>query len=72
MGEIYQTTGQGFEGKKNAGSNSFIVGGGLDFGGYLSKRFDWLIGMDYFIENTADKLILHRFVAKIGTRIKLN
>lgn len=72
IGEIYQTSSQGFEEKKNAGSNAFTLGGGLDFGGYISKQIDWIFGMDYFIENTEDKLILHRFVAKIGTRIKLN
>ena len=72
IGEVYKTTEDGFEEVKNAGTNSIVFGGGLNFGGYISKRFDWILGMDYFIELTEDELVLHRFVAKIGTRIKLN
>ena len=71
IGEIFQTTGEGFDEKIGAGTTSFTIGGGLNFGGYISKRLDWFLGMNYFIENTEDKLILHRFVLKLGTRIKL-
>lgn len=70
IGEIFQTTGDGFDEKIGAGTTSFTVGGGLNLGGYISKRFDWVLGMDYFIENTEDKLVLHRFVVKLGIRIK--
>jgi len=72
LGEIYQTTSEGFEIINNAGSNSLALGSGIDFGGFVSKGMDWLLGFEYFIENTADELILHRFVGKLGVRIKLN
>ncbi len=72
IGEIFQTTAQGFEALSGAGTNSFIRGSGLDFGGYLSSKIDWLFGAEYFFESTPDKLNLQRFLVKLGTRIKLN
>lgn len=71
IGEIYRTTAEGFDEEIRAGTNSFTLGGGLNLGGYISKRFDWIMGMDYFIEDTEDGLILHRFVLKLGIRIKI-
>lgn len=72
IGDVYETQNNGFEKGKFRGSNSIVFGGAFDLGGYISKRFDWLLGFDYYAESTEDKLILHRFAAKIGTRIKLN
>ncbi len=71
-GKVFTTQNNGFTEEKFRGSNSFIFGGAFDVGGYISKRFDWLLGFDYYAESTEDKLILHRFVAKLGTRIKFN
>lgn len=72
IGEIYQTSTTGFQEVNAAGSNSFILGNGLDLGGKINDRIDWLFGVDYFIELTEDALVLHRFVSKLGTRINLN
>ncbi len=71
IGEKYRLTDGNFEEVKRAGTNSIVLGSGLDFGGYVSKSIDWLIGFDYLIESTQDQLILHRFVAKLGVRKKL-
>lgn len=71
-GDVFETQNNGFNEVGFRGSNSIVFGGAFDVGGYLSKRFDWLLGFDYYAENTEDKLILHRFAAKLGTRIKLN
>lgn len=71
-GDVFETQDNEFTKVKFRGSNSFVFGGGLDLGGYLSKRFDWLLGFDYYAEKTEDKLTLHRFVLKLGTRIKIN
>lgn len=71
-GSVFKTAGTGFKEARFSGSNSFVFGSGIDLGAYLTKRFDWLFGFDYYAESTEDKLILHRFVAKLGTRIKLN
>lgn len=72
IGEIYETVNEDFIEKNNAGTNSYTLGLGLDFGGYLNQRIDWLFGVEYFSEFTSDQLILHRFLAKLGIRIKLN
>lgn len=71
LGEKFTTTDQGLESSKFAGTSSIALGGGLNLGGYICKNLDWIIGLDYFIEKTEDQLILHRFVAIVGTRIKL-
>ncbi len=71
-GDVFETVGNEIEKVNFRGTNSFIFGGAFDLGGYLTKRFDWLLGFDYFAERTEDKLLLNRFVAKLGTRIKLN
>lgn len=71
-GDVYETQEGGLKEVNFRGSNSIIFGGGLDIGGYLSQRSDWLLGFDYFAEGTEDKLTLHRFVLKLGTRIKIN
>ena len=68
---VYETTTSGFEAKESFGTNSLALGSGIDLTGSLSKDLLWLIGFDYFAEFTDDSLILHRFVGKIGTRIKL-
>jgi len=72
IGNVFETQNNGFKEVNLRGSNSIVFGGAFDVGGYLSKRFDWLLGFDYYAENTEDKLLLHRFAAKLGTRIKLN
>ena len=71
-GDVFETTNNGFTEARFQGSNSFVFGGGFDFGGYLSKKIDWMVGFDYYAERTEDNLTPHRFVAKLGTRIKLN
>ena len=71
-GDVFETQNSGFEEVRFRGSNSVIFGGAFDMGGYISKRFDWIFGFDYFAESTEDKLMLHRSAAKLGTRIKLN
>ena len=71
-GDVFETQNSGFKEVRFRGSNSVIFGGAFDMGGYISKRFDWIFGFDYFAESTEDKLMLHRFAAKLGTRIKLN
>lgn len=70
IGNVYELNNNEFTKKRFRGSNSFIFGGAFDFGGYLSKKADWIAGFDYYAEATEDKLILHRFVVKLGTRIK--
>ncbi len=72
VGEVFESGNNGFTEVNLKGSNSIIFGGAFDVGGYISKKFDWLLGFDYYAESTEDKLILHRFIAKLGTRIKLN
>jgi hypothetical protein len=72
IGDVFQTQNNGFEAVNLRGSNSFVFGGAFDVGGYISKRLDWIFGFDYYAESTEDNLILHRFVAKLGARIKLN
>ena len=72
IGDVLETQNNGFKEVKFRGSNSFVLGGAFDIGGYISKRFDWIFGFDYYTESTEDKLILHRFAVKLGTRIKLN
>ncbi len=72
VGDVFETKNNVLEKVRFAGSNSFVLGGAFDLGGYISKRYDWLLGFDYYAESTEDRLILHRFAAKLGTRIKLN
>ena len=72
VGDVFESQGDGFEKVRFRGSDSFIFGGAFDVGGYVSKRFDWILGFDYLAERTEDKLLLHRFAAKLGTRFKLN
>ena len=71
-GDVFETDGNGFKEVNFRGSNSFIAGGAFQVGGYISKKVDWLFGFDYYAEKTEDQLILHRFFAKVGIRIKLN
>lgn len=71
-GDVFTMNGNDFEKLRFRGSNSLVVGTGLDLGGYLSPKLDWLFGLDYYAERTEDKLTLHRFVAKLGIRLKLN
>jgi len=71
IGEIFDTANGGFEERNFGGANSIVLGAGLDFGGKITNRFDWLVGFEYLAESTDDKLLLHRFVFKLGTRIKL-
>ncbi len=61
-----------FEEKKWRGTNSLVLGSGIDIGGYINKKYDWLFGFEYFVERTEDQLYLHRFVGKLGIQLKLN
>ena len=71
-GEVFETQNNEFTAVKLRGSDSLVFGGAFDVGGWISKRFDWIFGFDYFAEATEDDLLLHRFAVKLGTRIKLH
>ena len=70
-GDVYETRGSALKEVRFRGSNSLILGGMFDVGGSLTKKADWLLGFDYFAESTEDKIVLHRFAIKLGTRIAL-
>jgi hypothetical protein len=73
IGTIYESTASGgFTEKKSGGGNSAILSTGFLVGGSLpGSLLDWIIGVEYFLEFSEDKLIIQHPSARLGVRVKL-
>lgn len=71
IGTIYETNSSGgFEERSSGGGNSFIINSGFLIGGNLPfEHYEWIVGVEYFIEFSEDKLVVHHPTAKLGIRI---
>ncbi|MFT5385281.1 MAG: hypothetical protein ACI8VT_003654 [Saprospiraceae bacterium] len=73
IGTIYESTASGgFAERKFGGGNSSIVSTGFLIGGSLpAKKLEWILGIEYFLELSEDKLIIQHPTARFGVRAKL-
>ena len=72
IGEVYETSNDGFSERKLRGGNSFVFGGGLSFGGSIKpNRVDWIFGTEYLPEISERALYIHHPVLKAGIRLKI-
>jgi len=71
IGRIYETnTSGGFTEKKSGGGNSMLVASGFMIGGHLPiKNMNWILGAEYFIELSDDKLVIHHPTLRLGIRL---
>ena len=73
VGSIYETTANGgFVERKSGGGNALMVASGFIIGGSLPfEKLEWLLGAEYFVEFSEDKLIIQHPTIRLGVRINL-
>jgi hypothetical protein len=72
IGEIYESTPDGFEEKNRGGGNAFVFGSGLNLGGSLKpNQVDWIFGVEYLAELSEDGLFINHINFKLGVRHQL-
>lgn len=72
IGSVYETANDGFKKKQLAGGNSFVFGGGLNFGGSIKpNKLDWTFGVEYLPEVSKGTRFIHHINLKAGIRFRL-